>query len=739
MGITEDVNRVAVTVAEFLNSGLQKHSQSILTNHVLSELFNDVQIQIQSILKSIEVPAELGDIDDAKEVTRGEFKNFNSMLGQLSRDFVLKMGLTKVTDSLVSRLRNEGDNAEETVEFEEFQLSQLQFDVLNQLLLLLDLLIALAGNKSFPSARNDFYHILQLIVESLTSLSTDILEVFWYALESRQSIISGFIFDKKVTLNRIAMLGICNGVTDKYYHRGKGGKYDSYEKDSFNDQLHARVRTFLSSLLLFDDLTGLNKYFAIANRVNREPNLGIAKNGDDELLQDILQFHRFLRDPYSYLKNPRMLSKQVESLDRLYGYLLDEEANHAKNHPVRDIYKVNEAGQEDVEAKLPKQYKNAMFFPEHYWLAPFEEIQRGQKFDTVKAEDQKVALKRFDSSKYRQLLLLQMYLVSCFFVELQSSRKRAVIKLTGAPASTKHVAADSTPELLIKTFLKIKREIPHLIRTWDTQLSFLLQHVSQSEEYWWAWLIYGKNSAGKPLLGDNPITTEEMKETLEKFERVAPYKVKRYFNTHATPQLSRKMKTKTGLSLLEESTDGHENYDAKIDDLNVRIGSEDVGITKSELEEERSVLLWKRAKTLRASEWLKVSEVVDPELLGVDKREKTNSEIDTETHGVAEAEKKNLEMEVANEREEAAESKEELPQKEANTTAINGKVACTEADASEEKTETKETTQSDTPQASGGNEPEPASGLQAQSRKRAISPEEEEATDVPAPKKSKFE
>lgn len=627
MGVAEDVEHVAGALGEFLRSGLLKFPLPILTNPVLGDNFRDFETKVESLLEKVQIPDKL-DIAEADEATQEKINLLNSSLGQLSRDFVVKMAFTKVADSLISETRNETEEPENIVTFEEFHLSKGHFDAINQLLLLLDALISFSQNKAFPSARNDFYQILQLIVESLASQSSETLAVFWYALEKRHSLISRWIFDQKVTLNRIAMLGICNGVTDKYYHRGKTGKYDSYEKDSFNDKLHARVRTFLSSLLLFDDLTGLNKYFAIANRVNREPNLGMAKTGDDKLLQDILQFHRLLRDPYAYLKNTRMLSKQVESLDRLYGYLLDEEEKYAKKHPVPDVYKVREPILDEEKAKLTSQFKNAIYFPEHYWLAPFEEIQRGQKFDEIKAEDQKVALKRFDSSKYRQLLLLQMYLVSAFFLELQSSRKRAVVKSTGGPASTKHVAEDSTPELLIKTFLKIKRDIPRLVRSWDTQLSFLLQHLSQSEEYWWAWLIYGKDAEGKPLLGDKPITGDEIKDTAEKFEKVAPYKVKRYFNTHATPQLSRKMRTKTGLSLLELPNEA-EDYDARIEELSSKISAAEDEASRVEWVEERSVLLWKKAKSTRASDWLKVSDVVSPEDLGLEKPEQAGKQNDT--------------------------------------------------------------------------------------------------------------
>lgn len=642
----EEVDLIASRITNFVDNGLESFELPIISQPVVSDLISPLVDELTQLLDNIQKPEEYGDNADEDEATKDKIAKFNESAAQQTKNFALKMALTRVTDTLTNKLRAEDETAEKSVIFQSIPSTQLQYDVLNSYLMLLDILIALSQKELFPSARNDFYLILQLMLESLMSFLSEILEEFWYALESRQLAISTFIFDQKITLNRIAMLGICNTITDRLYKREKLGKYDSYQKDSFNDNLHARVRTFLSSLLLFDDLTGLNKYFAIANRVNREPNLGKAKNGDEELLQDILQFHRLLRDPYYYLKNSHSLSRQADSMNRLYKYLLDEEAKYAKKHPVPDIYKVKQPLLEDKKAKLMEKNERAVFFPEHYWLAPFEDVQRGAEFDALKSEDMRITLNRFDSSRYRRLLLIQMYLVSSFFLDLQISKKRDTLRRIGAPANTKHVTDENTPESLGKIFASIKREIPKLCRTWDTQLLFLLQHVSQSEEYWVEWLIYGKNAQGKPLLNVLPITEDEIHSTLEKLEKVAPYKTKRYFNSHATPQLSRKMRQKTGISLLLETLEADDDYEAKISELTERIGSETDESVNHELKEERSLLLWRMAKTLRGKQWLKVSEVVDVDILGVEAPEEVKVESASVTTNVELlAETEDVEME----------------------------------------------------------------------------------------------
>lgn len=528
---------------------------------------------------------------DADSDKKKSVEDFEASVQSQSRIFVLVTALTKSADSVFNMLQEKEKNAEPTEA------------VLDRLALILDLAMWMTQEHIRVT---DFHLLLQTVVDSLSKFSTDTVSVFWTYMESRESAFLAHVFDRKITLHRVAMLAICNGLTDQYYKRRKTGKLDSYEKDTFNDNLQSRVRTFLSSLLAFDDLTGLNKYFTIANRANREPHLGSAKSGDEELLQEVLLFFRLLRDPYSHLKNPRMLSKLVDSMIRLSNYLLEEETKHHRKHPSPDIHAVPAPILENEKQTLAKKYESAVFFPEHYWLAPFEPIQRGAQFDAVKEEDKKVAIAQFDSSKFRQLVILQIYMVSCFFLELQNSKKRATLKNINAPASTKHIQEASTPESLIKSFLQLKRDIPRLCRAWDTQLSFLFQQLSQSEENWWAWLLYGKKSDGTSLLSENVLTDDEISTTREKFETVIPYKTKRYFNTHVTPQLSRRMKVKTGLELLR--TKAEVEYDLEIEKIDKELLSADLE-SKPELIEKRTVLIWKKLKYNRNKQWLSFGEV----------------------------------------------------------------------------------------------------------------------------------
>lgn len=653
MGLDNYVREVAEVVTQLIeNQNAQPDDVSVLDHHQPVS----VPPKIGQILNSVDASYSVN-AADAEDATKLNIEAFESAVQQQSKSFVLLMGLTRATDALLEELRLESGS--ETKTFRNFELPQSNFETIEKLAVLLDFVIALS--QEFPSFRNDFYSLLQTITESLAAISTTTVSVFWYYLESRRELLSSTVFNSKVTLNRIAVLGICNSLTDKYYFRRKSGRLDSYEKDSFNDVFDARVRTFLTNLLEFDDLTGLNKYFALANRVSREPNLGKAKSGDDELLQDILLFHKMLRDPYSVLKTPRTLSNQVDSLDRLHAYLLEEEAKYSRSHPAPDAFAVKSDSAEELSPQGDR-----VIVAEHYWLSPFEPVQRGAKFDAVRLEDQKVALKQFDSSKFRRLLLLQMYLMCNFLVELQNSRKKAVLKSIGAPASTKHITEDYTPEQLMGKLLHIKRNIPRLVKGWDSQMSFMLQHLGNSEEFWWAWLMFPKLKDGAVLLGLSGLVEEDVAATVKKFEATYPYKTKRYFNSHATPQLSRKMKAKTGLALLKVSAEVP-NFDDELEELNAKLESEQDATAKEEVQAEIVVKTWRKLKSMRGEHWLELDLLLDAKVLGEDEPEPT-PEPTPEPKSEAEAEgkpeeKTNSEKQSENKREESEAKSEEAEAK----------------------------------------------------------------------------
>lgn len=612
MGFQESIQSVKGSVKEFTDGyDLQNRASSILEKS--AQVVFDPSV-LTDILAQIETSSTIKLSEDSEE-TKDKAESLRSSLDAQAKEFCLGMGFALVADSYLDDIRQSlsQDSAQATRNFAGFEIRSEALCAIERLCVLLELIIYVVGEGSMPSAKSSFFQILQTVTETLLPISSEVTEVFWHFMESHIDVISEKVFDANVTQDRIALLKICNGLTDKYYERNNAGKYDSYKKDSFNDKFHARVRAFVASVFNFDDATGLNKLLQLASRTNKEPHLGASKSSDGHLLREILSFQRLLRDPYTFLKNPRLLSSQLDTMSRLSSYFLDEEAKYAKIHPMRDMFAVSSNQTTPAVAETP------VFSPEQYWLSAFVETQSGEEFEKLRAQDEKISSKKFDLSKFRNLLLVQIFMVSCFFSELLASRKQAMLKTADNESAAKHIIDETTPEHIASRCQKLKKDILRLVRTWNSSLSYLLQHLSHSEEYWWSWLIDGRQKGGSVLIKEGHFGEDNISATQEKFNNVAPYKTKRYFNTHATPQLSRRFKVKTGLDLLEETRDTEMILSDDLEKINEQLAAESTEEGRESLLEQKNILIWKKIKSLRGSSWLSLDqhlscdELTDPQ------------------------------------------------------------------------------------------------------------------------------
>ncbi|OBA23011.1 hypothetical protein METBIDRAFT_35728, partial [Metschnikowia bicuspidata var. bicuspidata NRRL YB-4993] len=463
--------------------------------------------------------------------------------------------------------------------------------------------MALAGDGGgCAGAKPAFYAVWQQACDELQRAAPPaVLGVFWAYVEARAQRMRATVFRPDSTPDRIAVLGLCNAVTDRPYVRrggGGGGPLDSYAKDTFRDALHARVRVFAASMLRFDDVTGLNKAFRAARRVPREPPLRATGSADDHLLEDAMRLRGLLRDPGALLQDPRRLAEHAAALAKLHAYLLGEETKYRAIHPVRDGRAVPAAGHAAGPAAAARQHADPAFFPEHYWLSVFAAEQSGARFDELCAEDQRRAQARFDSSKFRRLLLLQIYLASCFFVEIAAGRKAHTLARAGAPAAARHPVEAATPPELVPRFAKLRRDTVRVVRAWDPAWAATLEGLARAEGLWWAWLLSGAPAGAAPVDG------AALRATEQRLRAAAPEKTRRYFHTHATPQLSRRMREPTGLLLLRGARRGGRDYAAELARVAARIDAEHDAAARAALVEERTVLLWQQTRALRGAAWL---------------------------------------------------------------------------------------------------------------------------------------
>lgn len=560
---------------------------------------------------------------DEKEIVLGDMKDqvkiFNDSLDSKTKDFIVSSAFLSLISELATEYISTKDVDElSTSEFNGFRIHMKELNFYNCLSILLDYQIYLLKCASSVS-KGVFFNSLSQIFDFLLILGTEFLEKFWYYIESRRNEIQNGIFDKNVIGDRISILEICNKLTDGLKFKSAQGKSDSYKKDSFNDKFQYRVRIFISNILALEDNTGLNKYFQTSNRVVNEVTPTSKYKNDAELLKDLILLQKVFNEPYYYLKplNHRATQKMVEIMRNVYHFLIEEEIKEAKKHKSVDPFLIKPEKTKDEKAYLMKKFSDKVFFPEKYWLSPFHESRKDSSYDDSRKEDLDVFHSQLNSSSFRRTYLLKIYIICNLFYELNSINKKDFLKSLGTPSNIKHITDDSPPDNLVNSFFKIKRELPKKMRDVDNQFSFLLQHISITEIFWWGWLIYNKDpDSSKPLFQDKSVTEAELQSAKEKSATVIPYKEKRYFNLYATPQLSRKMKVETGISTLSNPTPVDlDNYIHSIANFNDKLASTEIDSERKAIMEERNVVTWKYLKAKRLTDWLQFQALLNKQML----------------------------------------------------------------------------------------------------------------------------
>ncbi|CAH2350161.1 hypothetical protein CLIB1423_01S03906 [[Candida] railenensis] len=591
----------------------RKASEDEFTNLDLVQIIEkykfDFSIDTDSDVREGEEATESGDVEVERKKS---IETFNNQLEQKTRDFILLASFKKSIQQFVKEYLADSDG------------TTASLVLIYRLSVIFDFHIYLI--KSYPSTKTNFYQCLALATDLLFSISTSLIDKFWSYLEQRRIEFQTDIFDASSTADRIAILEICNTLTDKYYPITFNKKTDTYKKDSYNDRFQARVRIFLTNVLALEDNTGLNKYFSVSNIIGQDILTSIGTNGrDDVLVRDIIQINKLFRDPYAYVKpaNYKQLQALSQTMNKVFMYLMDEEKKWYAKHPSPDQYvipeedngKVNEDDtNEIIDTNANKAESEKLYFPEIYSLAAFDEVKRGERYENLKKEDSDFFAKRFDIPQVRQTVLVQIYIICTLYYELAASNKRAFFQQMGVSGSSaKHFIDDSIPESMVSLYYKIKREMPRRYRSMDAPFSHFLTHLSITEIFWWQWLINGKDASGKPLFNDKIVDKDTLNKVDEKSRTILPLKEKKYFNTYATPQLTRKMKVETGISKLEKTNDN----DNELLEDKLRNNYEEARSKLVENEDEsiqsQNIAFWKLLKRQRTKQWLKFGELASKE------------------------------------------------------------------------------------------------------------------------------
>lgn len=596
MATNPKVNKAIQSVLKIIQSLVEKNYKNLEKEYYLDSMddsiFTTGNSQIQDVLKKIELEYSITATDEFLESQKNEVEQYNESINTNVQDFIL---LSAFHSSIQSRIENYIQS--ETTS---------KHDFFNSLALILDFELSYAANVNLK-CNTIFYDSLRQVTRLLMSISTATIEGFWGYFESRLGVIMNKIFGN-TTVERISLLYTFNYLTDKFQSKDESGKRDSYKRDSFNDTFHARVRFLVVNILDFEDNTGLNKYFLVSNRTS--PSL----QSNDPYLANILEIQKLLRDPLHYLKpeNHKQLKTLSDKCKKVAEEIINKEYRFRMDYPLHDQFHIVPPKSDDEQEYLMEKYSKLTYVPETYFTSLFKNKERKLQF-----EDKLLFESSMKQSTTRMQYLFLICVVAHLVIELLQKYKRQFLDSLGASSNVNHFIDFSAPDEVVKTFIITKRETLSAIKDFNMQYSYFIQHLLLSEKYLWGWVIYGKDpKTKKPLLADKQTTVEQLEKVSEDFKNVYRYKDSRYFNTYVTPQVTRKMRTKRGLSELN-SVDAFAIEDTKrnVEDIDYELSSTDDINTKHELLEKKSLLSWRLLRNERSNNWFDAAQKFREEML----------------------------------------------------------------------------------------------------------------------------
>lgn len=598
---------------------LQNSDRDYLMEIPDDSLFNNGNIQFKNLLDDIDLDYKLSPDDNATDQVKSQIENHNTNIANKCKEFVVTSTFLNVINSRV-QVFVESDMAEEAKFF-------------NAIALILDFEVSLFLNVD-PIFKQVYYDSILKITKQLFLISTAVIEKFWSYLETRVPIILKKLYQNTPS-ERMSLLEMCNHLTDNLIVKNKEGQRDSYKKDSFNDRFQARVRFFITSILNFEDNTGLNKYFHVSDRASS------SIQTKDPYLEDLLEIQRLFNNPLQYLKreNQKKLRVLVGKVEKVSKELLIQENIFRSSHPSWDQFLILPPKSEAEKDYLTEKFSKSSYIPENYFISLFQENDRKQQ-----AEDAQMLNEIMRKPVARMQCIQLIYVVAHFFSELSVKNKNQFLSSIHAPPNIKHFVDGVLPDDIVSSFGNVKKDIMHTLRATDPHWLFLLQHLTISEKNWWSWLTYGKNSkTNKSFFFDKNLTSDDIHNTEDTFKSIYPYKDKKYFNTFVTPQVTRKMKIQRGLSQIERA-DVFSINDSKfeIDTIDNELSQTTDVNNRNELLEKKSLLTWRVLRDQRSSDWLKATQALRAKAVSDQERNADNETKEDHSENIAKSQKRTL-------------------------------------------------------------------------------------------------
>ncbi|EMG47808.1 hypothetical protein G210_1742 [Candida maltosa Xu316] len=599
---------------------------------------------------------------------KAETDAYNDKIDTKLKEFIISSAFKTFIQSKMENFDNKTENAE----------------IFNSIALILDFEISLVINID-STLKFVFYESIDQITKQLFSISTPAIENFWNYLESRLQLIKEKVYSKTPS-ERMTLLETFNYLTDKLIVKNEDGKRDTYKQDSFNDVFHSRVRFFLTNILEFEDMTGLNKYFLTSNTTT--PGLQV----NDRYLADVIEIQKLLKNPLYYLKreNHKQLAQMSEKISSVLKELIKEEEKFRTSFPLSDFFLILPPKSKEEQVYLKEKYSKLIYVPETYFASLFKGKDR-----KLEAEDYETMDALFGRSTVRMQHLLMIYIIAHLYSELSNTFKRQFLAVIRAPNNVKHFVDETVPPDIQKRFMNIKRDLFPQVKRFNTELAFIMQHIVISEKLWWGWILYGKDTkTGKSLFFEKFVTQEDLEQVESDFKGIYRFKEGKYFNNYVTPQVTRKMKTPRGLDRLSEMEQlSTEQVKKQINNIEFEINDlDDDADVKNQLSEKKSLLTWRLYRKERSANWLEASQDLREQMLscqeevpGLNEEEEeedvSDSEIDNDydkdeemVDESSETKKRPLEDEEEEEKENSDNKKAKIEPEPTQADEVNGEI-----------------------------------------------------------------
>ncbi|KAM9932574.1 hypothetical protein OXX80_007793 [Metschnikowia pulcherrima] len=165
MSLAESIDRISILIGEFVGEILPEITQddalptaSVYTKTQFIEHLASLRNKLKSkVFSQMKADFLADDNKDASEDASAAIAAFNGSVGQQSREFVLQMGFTKYSDSILAQVRqNRRESPQNETRFKDVTIHAAQLPLIASLCTVIDALMSLSTDEEYASSKSIF-------------------------------------------------------------------------------------------------------------------------------------------------------------------------------------------------------------------------------------------------------------------------------------------------------------------------------------------------------------------------------------------------------------------------------------------------------------------------------------------------------------------------------------------------------------------------------------------------------